>query len=45
MDPESAARDINIPLLLERGFGHTKSGVYARVLKCGTIRPGDTIKF
>jgi len=44
-DPKSAARDMNIPLLLERGFGHTEFGVYARVLKCGTIRPGDTIEF
>ena len=23
-DPKSAARDMNIPLLLERGFGHTE---------------------
>ncbi|MBG06388.1 MAG: MOSC domain-containing protein [Rhodospirillaceae bacterium] len=45
VDPESAARDMNIPLLLERGFGHTEFGAYARVLKGGTIRPGDTIEF
>ena len=44
-DPKSATRDMNIPLLLERGFGHTEFGVYARVLKYGTIRPGDTIEF
>jgi len=44
VDPETAARDMNIPLLLERGFGHTEFGVYARVLSGGTIRPGDTLE-
>ena len=44
-DPKSAARNMNIPLLLELGFRHTEFGVYARVLKYGTIRPGDTIEF
>lgn len=43
VDPESAARDMNIPLLLERGFGHTETGVYAEVVAAGEIRAGDTI--
>lgn len=43
VDPVSAARDMNIPLLLERGFGHTETGVYATVLEAGEIRPGDAI--
>lgn len=43
VDPHSAARDMNIPMVLERGFGHVEFGVYARVTVPGTIRPGDTI--
>ncbi len=45
MDQESAARDIHIPLLLERGLGHTRFGVYARVPRRDRIRFGDTIEF
>jgi MOSC domain-containing protein YiiM len=34
---------MNIPMVLERGFGHVEFGVYARVTTPGTIRPGDAI--
>ena len=45
VDLGTAARDMNIRLLLERGFGQTEFGVLARVFKRGTIRPDDTIEF
>lgn len=43
VDPHTAARDMNIPMLLERGFAHVEFGVYARVIEAGTIRTGDSI--
>ncbi|MBT5494905.1 MAG: MOSC domain-containing protein, partial [Alphaproteobacteria bacterium] len=43
VDPNTATRDMNIPMVLERGFGHVEFGVYARVTTPGTIRPGDAI--
>ena len=45
VDPNTATRDMNIPMVLERGFGHVEFGVYARVTTPGTIRPGDAITF
>lgn len=44
VDPHSATRDMNIPMVLERGFGHAEFGIYARVTAAGRIHPGDTIK-
>ena len=43
VDPETAARDLNIPLTLRRGFGHLHMGVYARVAAGGTIHRGDRV--
>lgn len=43
VDPETAARDMNIPLALQRGFGHVDMGVYAKVLTAGEITVGDRI--
>ena len=43
VDPDTATRDMNIPMVLELGFGHVEFGVYARVTVPGTIRPGDAI--
>ncbi|MFP6771509.1 MAG: MOSC domain-containing protein [Alphaproteobacteria bacterium] len=40
---ETAARDANIPLQLQRAFGHGDMGIYIDVVKGGTIRPGDTV--
>ncbi len=37
------ARDMNIPLALQRGFGHVDMGVYAKVLTAGEITVGDRI--
>lgn len=41
--PGSGVRDLNIPRVLERGFGHADCGVYARVISGGTIAVGDAV--
>jgi uncharacterized protein YcbX len=41
VNPDTAERDLNIPLQLQQGFGHVTMGVYARVEVGGTIREGD----
>ncbi len=43
VDPLTAARDLNIPQALKRGFGHIDCGVYATVIEGGPIRIGDVI--
>jgi uncharacterized protein YcbX len=43
VDPESAARDIDIPQTLMRRLGHADCGVYAEVIAGGTIAAGDSI--
>lgn len=43
VNPATAARDMAIPALLLRTFGHTDFGVYARVVSPGTVRPGDGV--
>jgi uncharacterized protein YcbX len=43
VDPETAARDLNIPHTLMRGFGHADCGVYAEVIAGGAIGVGDVI--
>jgi len=43
VDPESAARDLDIPHALMRRFGHADCGVYAEIIAGGTIHVGDAI--
>jgi uncharacterized protein YcbX len=43
VDPESAARDLDIPPTLMRRLGHADCGVYAEVIAGGTIAVGDAI--
>ncbi|WP_425406696.1 MOSC domain-containing protein [Hwanghaeella sp.] len=43
VDPATGQRDLNIPLTLRKGFGHTNCGVYAKVKAGGTISIGDTV--
>jgi uncharacterized protein YcbX len=43
VDPKTAARDLNIPRALERGFGHADCGVYARVVGAGGVAVGDVL--
>lgn len=38
---ETAARDLNIPLALRRGFGHMDLGVYATVVEGGLVAAGS----
>lgn len=43
VDPKSGARDMAIPAVLERTWGHIDFGVYAKVETGGTIKPGDSL--
>jgi uncharacterized protein YcbX len=44
VDPETGKRDMAIPAVLQRTFGHTDFGVYARVTRGGTIAVGDPVR-
>ncbi len=44
VDPASAQRDMAIPQVLLRTFGHSDFGVYAKVERGGTLKTGDAIK-
>ena len=43
VDPETAARDLNLPRTLMQHFGHADCGVYAEVIEGGDIAVGDVI--
>jgi uncharacterized protein YcbX len=43
VDPETAARDLDIPHTLMRRLGRAECGVYAEVIAGGTISVGDAI--
>src|SRR5271169_5635759 len=43
VDPETAARDLTIPQALMRRLGHAECGIYAEVVRGGTIGLGDQI--
>ena len=43
VNPETAARDMNIPKALMSGYGHTECGVYAEVTDAGQMSSGDPI--
>jgi hypothetical protein len=43
VDPETAARDLNIPQALSERFGHVHMGIYADVLDEGTVALGDPL--
>jgi hypothetical protein len=43
VNPETAARDMNLLKALQRGFGHIDMGVYAEVIGGGEIATGDRI--
>lgn len=44
VDPATAERDMNLPLALQRAFGHADMGVYARVIEGGRIATGDALR-
>jgi len=43
VDPETAARDLNIPPAMMRRLGHHECGIYAEVIDGGTIGIGDAV--
>jgi hypothetical protein len=43
VDPESGKRDTAIPAVLQRTWGHTDFGVYARIAQGGTVSVGDPV--
>jgi len=43
VDPGNGQRDMAIPALLERNWGHVDFGVYAMVKSGGTIAPGTSL--
>ena len=43
VDPETAERDLNVPLALQRGFGHVNMGIYAEVIEAGELAKGDEL--
>jgi uncharacterized protein len=43
VDPDTSARDLNIPQTLMRRFGHGDCGIYAEVIAGGTIAAGDAV--
>jgi len=44
VNPETAETDINLPLLLQRGYGHRCVGVYCRVMNNGRITIKDAVR-
>jgi len=43
VNPDTAERDMNIPLTLRKGFGHIDMGVYAQVVDGGEVKAGDPV--
>ena len=41
VDPATGVRDMAIPAVLERTWGHSNLGIYARVTEGGAIKTGD----
>ncbi len=41
---ETAERDLNIPRILQAGYGHLCQGVYATVVEGGRVAEGDELK-
>lgn len=45
VNPDTAERDLRLPLELKQLYGHTDLGIYVSVLTDGTLKPGDAIRF
>ncbi len=43
VNPDNAERDLHLLRMMQRGFGHIDSGVYARVRSGGAVAPGDEV--
>ncbi|MEQ1712634.1 MAG: MOSC domain-containing protein, partial [Hyphomicrobium sp.] len=44
VDPGTGHRDMAIPAILERTWGHTDFGIYASVIADGTVAIGDALE-
>jgi uncharacterized protein YcbX len=44
VDPVTAQRDMTVPALLQRTWGHSDFGIYAEVVSGGSVSVGDAIK-
>ena len=44
VNPDTAERDLRIPMLLRDHLGHVDCGIYAEVLSDGRIVPGSTVQ-
>ncbi len=42
VNPDTAARDMNLPLSLRLGFNHVEMGIYAEIVQGGAIAVGDS---
>jgi uncharacterized protein YcbX len=43
VDPDTGKRETAIPAVLQRTWGHTDFGVYARIVRGGTVELGDAV--
>ncbi|MEM9104075.1 MAG: MOSC domain-containing protein [Pseudomonadota bacterium] len=43
VNPQTAERDMRVPFLLRKHYGHLDMGIYAEVVERGTITPGNRI--
>ena len=43
VDPKTGVRDMAIPAILQREWGHGDFGVYAEVVQGGTLAVGDPV--
>ena len=43
VEPGSGERDLSIPRVLGRGFGHLECGIYGRVVSPGLIESGGVV--
>jgi uncharacterized protein YcbX len=43
VNPDTAERDLNLPKILQRGYGHVCMGLYCEVLDGGEVAVGDAV--
>ncbi len=43
-NPATGKRDVQVPALLKQRFGHVDFGIYAQVVRGGTVRRGDAAR-
>ena len=43
VNPQTAERDLRVPFLLRKHYGHLDMGIYAEIVQGGAIEPGSRI--